>query len=616
MPIRILPPILANQIAAGEVVERPASVIKELVENSLDAGASRIEIELEKGGCKLIRIRDNGSGIPQSDLALALARHATSKVSTLDDLEAICSLGFRGEALASISSVSRLTLTSRTAEQSEAWQAMAEGRDMEVQVRPAAHPVGTTLDVSDLFFNTPARRKFLRSEKTEYAHIDELIRRLALSRFDVTFLLKHNGKLVRQYRSAVSDEEQLRRVASACGNSFLSEAIRIRSDHLGLTLQGWLLPPARHTDSTPEIQYCYVNGRVMRDKLINHAIRQGYLEALGVECAPSFVLYLTLDPHQVDVNVHPAKHEVRFHESRLVHDFVVGVVRDGLQQGFSISHPVSMDGSLGTDGSLEEAESLSSGPATAAIPTTSTVREQPAGSYTPSLMRTREHGYQHTAAPVGVTPLAAQGYQALMTPLAIPASTPSSSAESSSQRCRALLFVHPQIVLVQQGAELRLLNVAQAERALQARRIRLQLAAGLTAQPLLMPVSVTLEPELRTCLEARAEWVARLGIEWRAGHGRSITLLRVPAALRQSNLVETLAELLVRLMEIDQQDPEQEALCLWLAHMAPGRQDGSLTTASQLLREIDDEWPELFQQPQIAIPLQLSPLMEELLRHE
>jgi DNA mismatch repair protein MutL len=610
MPIRILPPILANQIAAGEVVERPASVIKELVENSLDAGASRIEIELEKGGCKLIRIRDNGSGIPQADLALALARHATSKVSTLDDLEAICSLGFRGEALASISSVSRLTLTSRTAEQTEAWQAMAEGRDMEVQVRPAAHPVGTTLDVSDLFFNTPARRKFLRSEKTEYAHIDELIRRLALSRFDVTFLLKHNGKLVRQYRSAVSDEEQLRRVASACGSSFLSEAIRIRSDHLGLTLQGWLLPPARHTDSTPEIQYCYVNGRVMRDKLINHAIRQGYLEALGVECSPSFVLYLTLDPHQVDVNVHPAKHEVRFHESRLVHDFVVGVVRDGLQQGFSISHPVS------TDGSLEGAESPFSGPAVASTPTASTVREQPAGSYTPSLMRTREHGYQHTAVPVGVTPLAAQGYQALMTPLAIPALTPSSSAESSSQRCRALLFVHPQILLVQQGAELRLLNVAQAERQLLARRMRLQLAAGLTAQPLLMPVSITLEPELRSCLETRAEWVARLGIEWRAGHGRAITLLRVPAALRQSNLVDTLAELLARLAEIDQQDPEQEALCLWLASMAPGRQDGSLTAAAQLLGEIDDEWPELLQQPRIAIPLLLAPLMEELLRHE
>ena len=189
MPIRILPPLLANQIAAGEVVERPASVVKELVENSLDAGATRIDIELEKGGCKLIRIRDNGSGIPQADLALALARHATSKVSTLDDLEAICSLGFRGEALASISSVSRLTLTSRTAEQAEAWQASVEGREMEVQVRPAAHPVGTTLEVVDLFFNTPARRKFLRSEKTEYGHIDELIRRLALSRFEVSFVL-------------------------------------------------------------------------------------------------------------------------------------------------------------------------------------------------------------------------------------------------------------------------------------------------------------------------------------------------------------------------------------------------------------------------------------------
>ena len=197
MPIQILPPILANQIAAGEVVERPASVIKELVENSLDAGANRIDVELEKGGIQLIRIRDNGSGIPGTELSLALARHATSKVATLDDLEHIESLGFRGEALASISSVSRLTLTSRTAEQSEAWQAYAEGREMDVTIKPAAHPIGTTVEVLDLFFNTPARRRFLRSEKTEFGHIDELLRRLALSRFDVAIHLKHNGKLLR-----------------------------------------------------------------------------------------------------------------------------------------------------------------------------------------------------------------------------------------------------------------------------------------------------------------------------------------------------------------------------------------------------------------------------------
>ncbi|MGL5498833.1 MAG: DNA mismatch repair endonuclease MutL, partial [Aeromonas sobria] len=216
MPIRILPPILANQIAAGEVVERPSSVVKELVENSLDAGADRVEIDIDKGGAKLIRIRDNGCGVAKEELVLALSRHATSKVATLDDLEGINSLGFRGEALASISSVSRLTFTSRTAEQSEAWQAEAQGREMSVTIKPAAHPVGTTVEVVDLFFNTPARRKFMRSEKTEFAHIDELVRRIALSRFDVTLILRHNGKVVRQYKAANTVTEQERRLAAVC----------------------------------------------------------------------------------------------------------------------------------------------------------------------------------------------------------------------------------------------------------------------------------------------------------------------------------------------------------------------------------------------------------------
>ena len=609
MPIRILPPILANQIAAGEVVERPASVVKELVENSLDAGASRIEIELEKGGCKLIRIRDNGSGIPQVDLALALARHATSKVSSLDDLEAICSLGFRGEALASISSVSRLTLTSRTAEQTEAWQATAEGRDMAVQVRPAAHPVGTTLEVVDLFFNTPARRKFLRSEKTEYAHIDELIRRLALSRFDVTFVLKHNGKLVRQYRSAAHDEERLRRIASACGPAFLTDAIQIRSEHLGLTLQGWLLPPARRTDTSPEIQYCYVNGRVMRDKLINHGIRQGYLEALGLECSPSYVLYLTLDPHQVDVNVHPAKHEVRFHESRLVHDFVVGVVREGLQQGFVAAHTHDEQD---PNGASPEA------PTTRHDAAPSTLRELPAGDYTAAVLRPREHGYQSSMPKAGAPSRAAtDGYQALMTTLALPAaSAHGAEMPQPGERCRALSFVHPQILLLQQGSEFRLLHVTHAERLLLMGRLKKQLQTGLIAQPLLMPVSLVLEPELRSRLDEMADWIKRLGLEWRAGHGRSITLLRVPAVLRQSNLVATLVILLEMLGNLDEDPESQQQLCLWLASMAASRQDGSLSAAMQLLAEIEDECPELLLQPQLAMSLSLDPMIEELLRHE
>ena len=331
MPIRILPPQLANQIAAGEVVERPASVVKELVENSLDAGASQIDIDIDKGGSKLIRVRDNGSGIAEHELVLALSRHATSKITDLTDLEAITSLGFRGEALASISSVSRLTLTSRTVDQQAAWQANAEGRDMQVTVKPAAHPVGTSIEVLDLFFNTPARRKFLRSDKTEFAHIDELVKRLALSRYDVSWQLNHNGQAIRRLKAATTDEQQQKRVAALCGRAFAEQAAFIENKYGDVKIWGWVLHPQACTAQN-SCQYSYVNGRMMRDKLLNHAIRQAYGDSLTAEQQPAFVLYLELDPHQVDVNVHPAKHEVRFHQARLVHDFVVSALADALKQ--------------------------------------------------------------------------------------------------------------------------------------------------------------------------------------------------------------------------------------------------------------------------------------------
>ncbi|OCG05184.1 DNA mismatch repair endonuclease MutL [Gilliamella sp. wkB112] len=326
MAIHILSPQLANQIAAGEVVERPASVIKELVENSLDAGSTQIDIDLEQGGCKLIRIRDNGCGIAKDELALALARHATSKISTLDDLEAIISLGFRGEALASISSVSRLTLTSRTAEQSEAWQVYAEGRDMTPTIKPAAHPVGSTVEVLDLFYNTPARRRFLKTEKTEFMHIEEFVRRIALARPDVTFNLQHNGKLVTQYRSSVL----AKRVELVCGRAFMQKAVTLDWQHDDLLIQGWVA-----SSETSDLQYFYVNGRVIKDKLLNHALRQAYISRTNEQ--QSYVVFLQLDPKQVDVNVHPSKHEVRFHEARLVHDFVYQAIVMALESQLSVS---------------------------------------------------------------------------------------------------------------------------------------------------------------------------------------------------------------------------------------------------------------------------------------
>ena len=323
MNIEILPARLANQIAAGEVVERPASVVKELVENSLDAGATRIQIDIERGGHKLIRIRDNGYGIAKEELTLALSRHATSKLKSLDDLENICSLGFRGEALASISSVSRLTLSSKPKEQDTAWQAFAQGRDMEVQVKPVAHPDGTTIEVKDLFFNTPARRKFLRTEKTEFSHIDELIKRIALSRFDVSITLTHNEKVVRQYRAKTDPSQAITRVAQVAGKAFSEQGLHIQSGEGSLQLHGWVLP----VGSANTTQYTYVNNRMMRDKLILHAIRQAFEEVSGTQELPGFVIYIDIDPRQVDVNVHPAKHEVRFHQGRLIHDFILQAIK-------------------------------------------------------------------------------------------------------------------------------------------------------------------------------------------------------------------------------------------------------------------------------------------------
>ncbi len=320
MRIQPLPSQLISQIAAGEVVERPASVVKELIENSLDAGASRIEVEIEQGGIKLMRIRDDGSGIPQDDLSLALARHATSKIATLEELEGVNSMGFRGEALASIASVSRLSLTSRDRDSDAGWRIEPDPQG-DASTQPAAHPVGTTVEVRDLFYNTPARRKFLKKERTEFGHIGTLVRRLALSRFDVAFSLRHNGREQFSLPLAADRRAWEQRLKGLLGDAFLESALYVEEAAAGLGLRGWVARPVFSRSQT-DMQYFYVNGRMVRDKLIAHAVRQAFQDVLFHGRHPAFVLYLELDPRLVDVNVHPAKSEVRFRDSRLVHDFI------------------------------------------------------------------------------------------------------------------------------------------------------------------------------------------------------------------------------------------------------------------------------------------------------
>ncbi|MGB1220556.1 MAG: DNA mismatch repair endonuclease MutL, partial [Alcanivoracaceae bacterium] len=319
--IQLLDSRLANQIAAGEVVERPASVLKELLENAIDAGARQVSVDVEQGGVRLIRVRDDGGGIPRDDLPLALSRHATSKIHSLEDLEAIGSLGFRGEALAAISSVSRLTLTSNNTEAAEGWEVQAEGRDMAPVLKPAGHPQGTTVEMRDLFFNTPARRRFLRTEKTEYAHLEEVFRRIALSEFGVAFRLSHNQKVIHQLPAATTPAHRAQRVARLCGTAFMEQALDVDVEIGGLRLHGWMGQPT-FSRSQADLQYFFVNGRVIRDKVVSHAVRQAYRDVLYHGRHPAYVLFLELDPAQVDVNVHPTKHEVRFREQRMVHDFL------------------------------------------------------------------------------------------------------------------------------------------------------------------------------------------------------------------------------------------------------------------------------------------------------
>ncbi|MBV7597340.1 DNA mismatch repair endonuclease MutL [Aeromonas sp. sia0103] len=611
MPIRILPPILANQIAAGEVVERPSSVVKELVENSLDAGADRIEVDIDKGGAKLIRIRDNGSGVPKDELVLALSRHATSKVATLDDLEGINSLGFRGEALASISSVSRLTLTSRTQEQTEAWQAEAQGREMNVTVKPAAHPVGTTVEVVDLFFNTPARRKFMRSEKTEFAHIDELIRRIALSRFDCTLILRHNGKVVRQYKSANTVAEQERRLAAVCGTPFMHHALAVESEHSDVRLRGWLALPAGARPQN-DLQYTYVNGRMMRDKLINHAIRQAYDELLPADRFAAYVLYIELDPHQVDVNVHPAKHEVRFHQARLVHDFIFQALFTALRREAPAAEAL--------------AESQVELPASPQI-------EYPGQAPRPEWYGA-EHSYRAPAREVREGGAARAGsYQppeppgreamrgmgALLTTLptagdaAVATPTAGATTSPSPQGCRALTLVEQAYLLLERNGQLALLSLVRAERVLLRHWLLEAWGQGLAAQPLLLPVSFKLPKNLIVLVEEQERLLKRIGLELKSGGRDTMILTRVPALLRQTDLVSLLPELLQLIESGSDSDGSQlaEVVCQWLVEQGISSEKiYDFSTASRLLTELVTDFSDQLADIRMVRPLSLATVLE------
>jgi DNA mismatch repair protein MutL len=544
--IELLSPRLANQIAAGEVVERPASVIKELLENSLDAGAARIDIDVEPGGVKLLRVRDDGSGIMQDDLALALSRHATSKIRDLDDLERVATLGFRGEALASVSSVSRLTLTSCTAGADQAWQVETEGRDMQPRLQPAAHPRGTTVEVRDLFFNTPARRKFLRTEKTEFSHLEEVVKRLALSRFDVAFNLRHNGRTVFSLRPAQGEQEARRRVASVCGPAFVEQSLSIDAERSGLRLWGWVGLPT-FSRSQADLQYFFVNGRMIKDKLVVHAVRQAYRDVLYNGRHPTFVLFLEVDPSVVDVNVHPTKHEVRFRDGRMVHDFLFST----LHRTLAAQRPGDLPGA---EGLTEPATQQVAAPAGLDAGVFSgqgrmSLNEPSAGWSTPSYALDRPS--------VGQLNDSLPGYSALYgaQPTASTALADNASPQDVPPLGYAVAQLHGVYILAENAQGLVVVDMHAAHERITYERLKLAMdQEGLRGQPLLVPESLAVSQREADCAEEHADWFARLGFELQRLGPEMLGIREIPALLRQADAVQLVQDVLSDLLEYGTSD--------------------------------------------------------------
>lgn len=550
--IKLLSPRLANQIAAGEVVERPSSVIKELLENSLDAGATRLDIDVEEGGIKLMRVRDNGGGIDKDDLPLALSRHATSKIYELDDLEAVATLGFRGEALASISSVARLALISSTNEDSAGWQVVAEGRDMETQLSPAPHPRGTTVEVRDLFFNTPARRKFLRTDKTEYTHLEDVVKRLALSRFDVAFNLRHNNRAIYSWRAGDSQLEQERRVAQVCGPAFMENAVHIEMERNGLRLWGWVAQPT-FSRSQADLQHFYVNGRAIRDKLVSHAVRQAYQDVLYHGRHPAFVLYLEVDPSTVDVNVHPTKHEVRFRDNRSVHDFIYSSLHHALAK-------VRPEDTLAKR-ELGEGGDETSGVNPFALASARPIQGIAAGEFKGQesmgfRAASASNHYSTNYQPAAISPGAVREQMASYGDLHRPINSSANYAlpESDNEDIPPLGYAIAQLkgiyILAENAQGLIVVDMHAAHERITYERMKESFACGgIQTQPLLVPESIAVSEKEADCAESFSEIFKSLGFELQRAGPETLLIRQLPVILNRAKVEQLVRDVLSDLIE-------------------------------------------------------------------
>lgn len=538
MRIQLLDTQLANQISAGEVVERPASVVKELVENSLDAGSTHITIDILQGGQELIRIRDNGAGIYHDDLALALSRHATSKIQAFNDLERVASLGFRGEALASMAAVSRLKLTSCHETAEKAYTLSSDGSALS-DLLPAAHPPGTTVEVRDLFFNTPARRKFLRTPKTELQHIEQVVQRLALSRFDVAFTLKHEDRVILNCPIADSLAAQEQRVAEVFGRPFMEAALAVEFMCAGVSLKGWIAEPT-YTRSQLDQQFVYINGRFIRDKLLSHALRQAYHDVLFHGRHPAYVLYLELDPARVDVNVHPTKHEVRFRDGRTIHDIVMRSIKEALA---NVRPEVENTGTP-----LFSAETQS-----------------------PSAAEGHLTQQQHFSLP---TQSAIRASHQLHTPMTTPTfNYPSSSDETEPKNDfplgHAIAQLHDIYILAQNQNGMVIVDMHAAhERIVYEKMKQESLQEGIVTQQLLVPVTVQLSKNEMAAWEAHQHLFSEVGLETEGGGPDTIIIRAVPLLLKEAQIESLIRDVLSDLLADENASRLKEHLNTTLGTMA------------------------------------------------
>jgi len=564
--IHSLDPRLINQIAAGEIIERPASMLKELVENALDAGASSIDIEVENAGVKRLKITDNGHGILKDDLAMALSRHATSKIENLDDLEQIATLGFRGEALPSIASVTRMSITSREQNADQAWQVSSDGNNQTTAPSPVAHPVGTTIETRDLFYNTPARRKFLRTDNTEFKHLDQIVRRMALSRFDVAFKLQHNGRVILHLPAVPHDDP--RRLKMVCGDNVPDNSVYFSEEREGMRLSGWAGLPS-FSRSQADMQYFFLNGRLIRDKTIIHAVRLGYQDVLFHGRHPIYVLYLEMDPAGVDVNVHPTKHEVRFRDSRSVHSFVfrslqrtvgasageVGSLQVDAEHGAAIPQPINPNSSLTEQTPIRYPAGYLTGHQSTERMTPDQVREQISGYQTIAESAFRADPIPHASNVVSGHPSddsAEHQNDSVIPPMGY-----------------ALAQLKGVYILAENEAGLILVDMHAAHERITYERLKKDMdAAVLVQQSLLVPVTIRVSETEIMAWQQQQDLFKKLGLEVEQLDSEVLVVRSVPEMLVQGDVSQLVRDVLSDLVAHDYSSRIEETMHEILSSMA------------------------------------------------